>query len=338
MCFLTPTIGDKSDFEVVKAEADYRIPDLWNLEGAHKKGIDGEGITIAVLDSGINRHHKAFVRTTLSGKNFIDGKGEDYWYSNREEHGTMVTGIIATYAPKAEIYVCCVSEEEKYKKEAIIKALEHIRDEKECQVVVMSFGHYHKEEYKDREKLINDLARKGVICVAAVGNRGLHSEKLAYPSRLENVIAVGGLTEFGCEPAQFNTPGEVDMYAPGEGVCAPAGTKNSKYQECRGTSFAAPAIGGIVALLIQMARKSGVEINNVKSIKNIFLHMKTKIATTLPAKVEEKIVYNPRKFFCESYETPDKFKALIETIMIQSIIAGILYILVTCRLIMQLLP
>jgi subtilase family serine protease len=307
-------IGDKSDFEVVKAEADYRIPDLWNLEGAHKKGIDGEGITIAVLDSGINRHHKAFVRTTLSGKNFIDGKGEDYWYSNREEHGTMVTGIIATYAPKAEIYVCCVSEEEKYKKEAIIKALEHIRDEIECQVVVMSFGHYHKEEYKDRKKLINDLVSKGVICVAAVGNHGLYAEQLAYPSRLENVIAVGGLTEFG-KPAPFTTPGGVDMYAPGVGVCAPASTNNSKYRECRGTSFAAPAIGGIVALLIQMARKSDVEINNVESIKKIFSHMKREIPTTLPARVEKKIVYIPRKFFCELYEMPDKFKALIETIL-----------------------
>jgi subtilisin family serine protease len=58
---------------VIKAEANYCIPPCWDLEG-----IDGEGITIAILDSAINRNHEAFVKTTLSGNNFIDGKRDDY--------------------------------------------------------------------------------------------------------------------------------------------------------------------------------------------------------------------------------------------------------------------
>ena len=171
-----------------------------------------------------------------------------------------------------------------------------------------------KKEYEDRKKLINDLASKGVICVAAIGNIGLYADKLAYPALLDKVISVGGLTRFGYESAQFNTPGKIDVYAPGEAVCYPADTSNSKYQKGRGTSCAAPAIGGIGALLMQLARKSGVEISNVQLIKKIFSHMKTEVPTTLPDKTEEKIVYNPRRFFCELYETPEKFKALIETI------------------------
>jgi subtilisin family serine protease len=71
---------------VIKAEANYSIPPCWDLEGAHGKGIDGEGITIAILDSAINRNHEAFAKTTLSGNNFIDGKRDDYWFSNQEEH------------------------------------------------------------------------------------------------------------------------------------------------------------------------------------------------------------------------------------------------------------
>jgi hypothetical protein len=178
----------------------------------------------------------------------------------------------------------------------------------------MSFGHYKEKEDEKREKLIKDLNSKGVICVAAIGNYGLYANELAYPALLDEVIAVGGLTEFGHEPATFNPSGEIDMYGPGEAVCFPADTNNSSYRKCRGTSCAAPAIGGIVALLVQLARKSGVEISNVQLIKKIFSRMKTEVVTTLLAKTEEKIVYNPRKFFGEFYEMQDKFKALVETI------------------------
>ena len=312
---MTATIGDKSDFEMIKADYEAEYP-LWNLKEAHKKEINGDGITIAVLDSGINRNHAAFANTNLSGKNFIEKKSDDYWCTNREKHGTMVTGIIAKYAPKAKIHVCCVSEEMSYDKKAIVKALEHIKAENKCQVIVMSFGHYKTEEYEDRKKLISDLASKGVICVAAIGNIGLNANQLAYPACLDEVIAVGGLMRFGCESAPFNTPGKIDVYAPGVGVRHPADTNNIKYLSGRGTSCAAPAIGGIVALLMQLAHKSGVKINDVQLIKKIFSYMKTKVQTPTPGEMEEKTVtvYDPKKFFCELYETPDKFKALIKKI------------------------
>jgi subtilisin family serine protease len=303
---------------VIKEEANYSIPPCWDLEGAHGIGIDGEGITIAVLDSGINRNHAAFAETTLSGKNFIDRKRDDYWCTNREAHGTMVTGIITKYAPKAEIYVCCVSEENKFKPRAIVRALKHLKksyedehdisDKKKCQVIVMSFGHYNREEYPERKELITNLASKGVICVAAIGNYGLYADQLAYPALLDEVIAVGGLTEFGHESAQFNPPGKIDVYAPGEAVCFPADTSNSNYRKGGGTSCAAPAIGGIVALLMQLARRSGDELNNTKSIKRIFSLMKREvITTTSDGKGEMVEVPNPKYFFGE-YGTPDKFQ------------------------------
>ena len=55
------------------------------------------------------------------------------------------------------------------------------------------------------------------------------------------------------------------MYAPGE-VYASGVISNMKYQKYHGTSCAAPAIGGIVALLKQMGCKSGFQINDVELI------------------------------------------------------------------------
>ena len=89
----------------------------------------------------------------------------------------------------------------------------------------MSFGHLSDKEYDNRKKLIDNLTSKGVLCVAAVGNIGLNAGNLAYPAGLENVIAVGGLTHFG-RPLPLNTPGQIDMYAPGE-VYAPGITSNT---------------------------------------------------------------------------------------------------------------
>ena len=64
----------------------------------------------------------------------------------------MVTGMVACYAPKANVFVCCVSEENKFKQDAIIKAIEVIHADNKCQVAVMSFGHLSDKEYDNRKK------------------------------------------------------------------------------------------------------------------------------------------------------------------------------------------
>ena len=307
-----------------------RITPNWNLKGAHKKGINGEGITIAILDSGVNVNHDYFTKNHihLSGKNFIsNGKGDDYWRTNREAHGTIMTGIVAQYAPKAKIYVCCVSDhkEDKYYPDAIIKALKHLRDEKKCEVIVMSFGHYsncgkekERKERKEREQLISQLAEKGVICVAAIGNYGRFADSLANPAHLDQVIAVGGLKKCDkCDErdecdhksveSDINPPGKIDVFAPGEDVYAPVDDDNSKYRKVTGTSYAAPAIGGIVALLMQLAHGSGNVIDSVELVKTIFSQMILEVPTTMPNRKEKNVeVLNPAYFFGE-YDTPYKF-------------------------------
>ena len=84
----------------------------------------------------------------------------------------MVTSMVVRYAPKANVFVCCVSEENKFKQDAIIKALEVIQADNKCQVAVISFEHLSDKEllYDNRKKkLINNLTSKVVLCVAAVG-------------------------------------------------------------------------------------------------------------------------------------------------------------------------
>ena len=78
----------------------------------------------------------------------------------------------------------------------------------------MLFGHYPKKE-EERQELINNLARRGMICVTAAGNSGPFGGKVASPACLSNVLAVGALDRRG-RPADYNHPGKIDVYAPGE--------------------------------------------------------------------------------------------------------------------------
>ena len=303
-----------SDFErnpEVKPTKVYITGLVWNLEKVHAKGIDGDGITIAVLDSSINKNHKAFSGNTLSGKNFLEEGKDDYWYSNRELHGTMVAGIVAKHAPKAKIYLCCVSDKG-YKADAVNKALKHLMDKKECpHVIIMSFGRYQEKAEDEREGIINELySKRGVICVAAAGNQGLFGGKQPSPACFDNTIVAGGLNKFGY-PADFNSPGNIDVYAPGEKVLYPSHDNNHTYCEGGGTSCAAPAIGAIVALLIQCAHRSGVRVNNIHLLKDIFDSKEMKPAVDVNGKNVK--LFNPKKFF-EEYGTPEKFRSFIEKI------------------------
>lgn len=103
----------------------------------------------------------------------------------------------------------------------------------------------------------------GVLLVAATGNTGGAVE---YPARYPNVLAVGATTAGGVERAPFSAAGpEVDVVAVGEGIIGtvPSGTCRSflgcvgdgeSYASGDGTSFAAPQVTGLVALMLSRRR------------------------------------------------------------------------------------
>lgn len=119
-------------------------------------------------------------------------------------------------------------------------------------VINMSFGtpssQVGEDEPAPHQEVVRYALARGVVLVAASGNSGLTEQ--FYPAALPGVIAVGAV-DMDREPARFSTRGDhVALCAPGQGIwtCGIQGL-----QRASGTSFAAPFVSAVCALMLARA-------------------------------------------------------------------------------------
>lgn len=242
-----------TDYEL-QTYLDYlNMGDVWNR-------YMGAGITVAVIDTGIDTDHPEFAgRISEYSYNATEDKiVKDYndWSLIEDEqgHGTAVTGVIAAsmnygnvvgIAPDVEIIVIkaeCDTDGNFKRTSDLVFGL-YYAIERDVNVVNMSFGTYSPvNPFAEATQLAYD---SDIICVAAAGNDSTSS--LCWPAADENVIGVGALD--GWELAYYSNYGEnVDLCAPGTTYTSLMG---GTYGNMTGTSLASPIVAGAVALLLQ---------------------------------------------------------------------------------------
>lgn len=114
-----------------------------------------------------------------------------------------------------------------------------------CNVINISWGDSNYSPII--EDACNYAISKGAIIVASAGNTP--GPVCSYPARLNNVIAVGAVTNAE-QLASFSSYGiDLDVVAPGQEIFSTYGG-NSQYSHLSGTSMAAPFVTGAVALLL----------------------------------------------------------------------------------------
>jgi Subtilase family len=114
----------------------------------------------------------------------------------------------------------------------------------------------------DQLKVVRAIAgafKKGVLTVVAAGNDG--DSEPSFPSALPHVIAVGAASPSGIRATFSNTGPWVDLLAPAEGVTAPLPPPSCVYGYgfATGTSFAAPSVAGLAALVAQLRPQLNVQ-------------------------------------------------------------------------------
>ena len=225
--------------------------EVWNYRS-------GAGVTVAVIDTGIDTDHPEFAgRISEYSYNATEDKiVKDYndWSLIEDEvgHGTAVTGVIAAamdgsgvvgIAPNVEIIVIkaeCDQYGNFYRGSDLVFGI-YYAVERDVQVVNMSFGG-SANIYSEATQLAYD---SDIICVAAAGNSGTSS--LTYPAADEHVIGVGALDAWNL--AEYSNYGEnVNLCAPGTTYTS---LINGTYGEMTGTSLSSPIVAGAIALLLQ---------------------------------------------------------------------------------------
>ncbi len=219
----------------------------------------GSGITVAVIDTGIDTDHPEFAgKISEYSYNATEDKiVKDYDLSlieDKQGHGTAVAGVIAAamndgngivgIAPDVTILVIKAECDEKgnFKRGSDLVFGLYYAIERDANIVNMSFGSAINI-YADAAQLAVD---SDVICVAAAGNEG--SSLPQYPAADENVIGVGALAPDSWNLATYSNYGDnSDIVAPGTVyTCAVGGG----YKPMDGTSFSSPVAASAIALYL----------------------------------------------------------------------------------------
>ena len=175
-------------------------------------------------------------------------------------------------APGAKLVVYRIADKGKCDINAILNALQHIKQNvltggTKVDVISISYDLDGKDEEVIHGK-IDELTDMGIIFVAAAGNRGLYQTRACIPARFDNVISVGALDGHG-ELAPYTPRVEIDVYAPG--IFSADNKVTSFLANYKGTSFAAPAVAGLVLLLKQWANFIGLPAKeNIDILRKIF--------------------------------------------------------------------
>nr|WP_250000734.1 type VII secretion-associated serine protease mycosin [Actinoplanes sp. M2I2] len=217
---------------------------------------DGAGITVAVIDSGVDADHPDLRGQVLPGLDLVNAKGDGD--TDLVGHGTTVSGIIAGrnddtagvvgIAPKAKILPERVLDEDNRYSDALIVA-QGVRwaVDHGAKVINLSLG--GNGSSAALAAALDYAFAKDVVVVACTGNTSASSTSgVWYPAREPGVIAVAGMERDSTALWSGSITGKETV------VTAPAtqlvgANTGGDYWKVQGTSFAAPMVSATAALI-----------------------------------------------------------------------------------------
>ncbi|MBN2014304.1 MAG: S8 family serine peptidase [Candidatus Altiarchaeota archaeon] len=253
-CPIGATISNAREdriFQVVDLEADQQIhaDDVW------VQGIDGTGVNVAVLDTGIDTDNPELSDSIVGCETFVDGTTT---CEDDHGHGTHVSGIITANgvasnakgaAPGAGIYMykVCDASGSCYESDMMAAMESAVLTDAKVMSISIGGGNFAGEDC-DGDPLaakVNYVVNNGITVVVASGNDQFF---VSSPACASGAIAVGAVDKSGSMAYFSNFGPSLDIVAPGVSIYSPI---VDGYASWSGTSMSTPHVSGTVALMLE---------------------------------------------------------------------------------------
>ncbi|MGW4362567.1 type VII secretion-associated serine protease mycosin [Streptomyces californicus] len=244
----------------------------WHLDAMHAKEMwktsTGRGITVAVVDSGVDKNVTSLRGQVLDGIDYSKGEGDEH--TDWGDHGTQMAALIAAagnggknseaygLAPGAKILPIRMPAEREGEmgllptqgeaKRAARKMAVAIRFAADSEAKVINISMGGPAGHPELTAAVKYALGKGKLVFAAVGNKGDVTNALSYPAATPGVIGVAGVDR-NAKPYRKSQWGpQIDLAAPGVDVVS-ACPNSSGLCTGSGTSMATALASASAALL-----------------------------------------------------------------------------------------
>ncbi|MFI1199845.1 S8 family serine peptidase [Streptomyces sp. NPDC020883] len=228
----------------------FKADEVWKI-------ATGKGVTVAVIDDGVQSQHPDLKGNVLPGKSFDDG-GSGEPLPGGDTHGTQMASEIAAHGhgPGGESGVKGLAPDAKILPLRLNKMTEDgfapsIRYAVDHGASVINISIANDTKSPEDEKAIAYALKHNVLIVVASGNDGKGAEGIGYPGSYPGVLTVGGVANTTEIWSGSNYGPPVLLTAPAVDIVSAGDSGTSKYQKGTGTSDSAAYVSAAAALLRQ---------------------------------------------------------------------------------------
>ncbi len=258
--------------------------DVWKLKDSKGNFITGKGVTIAIIDTGVDYTHPdlggclGVSCKVIGGYDFVNNDNDpmdDHGHGTHVAGITSANGVLKGVAPDSKLLAYKVLDS--YGSgwnDVIIKSIERAVDPNgdndfsdHAGIISMSLGGYGNPD-SPLSKAVDAAVDSGVVVVVAAGNWGPSEQSISSPGTARKALTVGAtdktdkLTDFSSRGPVVWDGGAIvkpDVVAPGVQLCSAQWDSawddrkcfDDKHVAISGTSMATPVVSGAVALIKQ---------------------------------------------------------------------------------------
>ena len=231
----------------------------WERIGAADVSHNGDGVGVAILDTGIQTDHCSL--EVAGGRNFTNSLAP-HDYDDGHGHGTHVAGVagaldndlgVVGVAPGVDLYAVKVLDDQGSGRYSSLVAGIDWCMSNDIEIISMSLGGESSSQSVD--EAIERAYAEGHLLLTAAGNEDnerngtCEEQNMTYPATHEQVIAVSAMNSDD-SLASFSSVGpDIELMAPGTDILSTY-TRN-RYAQASGTSVACPFVSGVAATLWQ---------------------------------------------------------------------------------------